>query len=109
MKPFNINRRDFLKSASSLMALSALGSYGVDLVNRKPRRVGLIGAGWYGKSDLWRLVQVAPVEILAICDPDKKMLAGAADIAQKRQQSKKAPKTTAITGRCLKITSLISW
>ncbi|MFN5915795.1 MAG: gfo/Idh/MocA family oxidoreductase, partial [Planctomycetota bacterium] len=26
------------------------------------KRVGLIGTGWYGKADLFRLIQVAPVE-----------------------------------------------
>ena len=90
---FHINRRRFLQSASASLALSALGARGVELVNQKPRRVGLIGAGWYGKSDLWRLVQVAPVEIVSICDPDKNMLAGAVEIAQQRQKSKKAPRT----------------
>lgn len=73
--------------------MSALGARGVELVNQKPRRVALIGAGWYGKSDLWRLVQVAPVEIVGICDPDKHMLAEAVEIAQQRQKSKKAPPT----------------
>src|SRR5512137_1030773 len=93
MYTFNINRRHFLKSASTLLALSALGSYGADLVNRKPRRVGLIGAGWYGKSDLWRLAQVAPIEIVALSDPDKRMLAGAVEIAKKRQKADKGPAT----------------
>ena len=32
------------------------------------KRVGLIGTGWYGKCDLWRLVQLAPVEIVSLCD-----------------------------------------
>lgn len=90
---FHINRRRFLQTASAGLALSALGSYGADLVNRKPRRVGLIGAGWYGKSDLWRLAQVAPVEIVSVCDPDTKMLAEAVEIARQRQASKKAPRT----------------
>ncbi len=75
--------------------MSALGARGVELVNRKPRRVALIGTGWYGKSDLWRLAQVAPVEIVGLCDPDKHMLAGAVEIAQQRQPSKKAPPTFA--------------
>ncbi len=92
---FHLNRRRFLQSASTAFAVSALGGYGADLVNRKPRRVGLIGAGWYGKSDLWRLVQVAPVEIVALCDPDKEMLAGAVEIAKQRQKSGKAPRTFA--------------
>jgi len=90
---FFINRRSFLKTASTALALSALGAQGAEIANGKTRRVGLIGAGWYGKSDLWRLVQVAPVEIVSICDPDKKMLAGAVEIASQRQKSRKAPKT----------------
>src|ERR1043166_7240112 len=93
---FNISRRRFLQSASAFAALAAfpsLGADALDLVNGKPRRVGLIGAGWYGKSDLWRLVQVAPVEIISICDPDKHMLAEAVEIASQRQKSKKKPRT----------------
>ncbi len=82
-----------MQTASASLALSALGAEGVELVNQKPKRVGLIGAGWYGKSDLWRLVQVAPVEIVSICDPDKNMLAEAVEIASQRQQSKKQPRT----------------
>ena len=93
---FNINRRSFLKSTATLAAMAALpelGAHAADIVNGKPKRVGLIGAGWYGKSDLWRLVQVAPVEIVCIADPDKNMLAEAVKIAQERQKSKKAPRT----------------
>jgi predicted dehydrogenase len=90
---FNISRRRFLQTASAGLAMSAYGAYGADLVNQKPKRVGLIGAGWYGKSDLWRLAQVAPIEIVALCDPDTKMLAGAVEIAQQRQKSGKAPRT----------------
>ena len=90
---FNINRRRFLHTASGTLAVSTLGSFGADIVNQKPRRVGLIGAGWYGKSDLWRLAQVAPIEIVALCDPDKHMLAGAVEIAKQRQKSGKAPLT----------------
>ena len=90
---FHICRRRFLQTASASLALSALGARGVEIAAGKTRRVGLIGAGWYGKSDLWRLVQVAPVEIVSISDPDKNMLAGAVEIAQQRQKSKKAPRT----------------
>ncbi len=93
---FTISRRRFLQSASSLAALAAFPSFGadaLDIVNGKPKRVGLIGAGWYGKSDLWRLAQVAPIEIVCICDVDKQMLAGAVEIASQRQRSKKKPRT----------------
>jgi len=93
---FNISRRRFLQTTSAATALAALPTLGadaLDIINGKPRRVGLIGAGWYGKSDLWRLVQVAPIEIVSICDVDKHMLAGAVEIASQRQKSKKAPRT----------------
>ncbi len=89
-----MNRRQFLKNASSaLVALSAASYVPVTFAAEKPRRVGLIGAGWYGKSDLWRLVQVAPVEIVSICDPDQHMLAEAVTIAGQRQNSAKPPRT----------------
>ena len=74
---FHINRRRFLQTSAASLAVSTLGALGADLANQKPRRVGLIGCGWYGKSDLCRLIQVAPVEVVSICDPDKKMLAEA--------------------------------
>lgn len=93
---FNISRRRFLQSASALAALAtfpALGADALDLVNGKPKRVGLIGSGWYGKSDLWRLIQVAPVEVVAVCDVDKHLLAGAAAMASRRQKSKRTPQT----------------
>ncbi len=91
---FNISRRNFLKTASASLALSALGAHALDIINpAKPRRVGLIGAGWYGKSDLFRLIQVAPVEVVSICDADKQMVAGAAELTSQRQQSKKVPRT----------------
>ena len=94
--PFNISRRRFLQSASAAAAMAALPSFGadaLDIVNGKTRRVGLIGAGWYGKSDLWRLAQVAPVEIVAISDPDQNQLKGAVEIAKERQKSGKEPRT----------------
>src|SRR3954462_10649192 len=75
MDTFNINRRRFLKTASASFALAALGTRGLDLVYpAKTIRVGLIGTGWYGKSDLFRLIQVAPVEVVALCDVDSVML-----------------------------------
>ena len=79
-------------ATTALAALPTWGADALDLVQGKPKRVGLIGAGWYGKSDLWRLIQVAPVEVVSICDPDKNMLAGAIDIASQRQKSKKRPR-----------------
>lgn len=93
MNLFNINRRHFLKGASASLALSTFGAYGLDLVNpAKPLRVGLIGAGWYGKSDLFRLMQVVPVEVVALCDPDRNMLTQAGQLVAARQKSRKTPR-----------------
>jgi len=75
------------------MVLSSFGAYGIDLMHsEKPIRVGLIGAGWYGKSDLFRLIQVANVEVISLCDVDKNMLADAAELVSKRQKSDKKPR-----------------
>jgi predicted dehydrogenase len=91
------NRRRFL--ANSLAASAA----GVTLANMntnayaaagdKPKRVALIGCGWYGKSDLFRLLQVSPVEVVSLCDVDKNMLADCAEQVANRQVSKKKPRT----------------
>src|SRR5512142_1886514 len=89
-----MNRRDFLKAGAASIALSSLGSYAAEFADQK-KRVGLIGCGWYGKCDLLRLIQVAPVEVVSLCDVDKRMLAQAADIVASRQASKKKPRTFA--------------
>src|SRR5258707_2429244 len=59
---------------------------------RNPGRVGISGCGWYGKIDILRLIQVAPVEIVSLCDVDSKMLNDAADIVAGRQASHKRPR-----------------
>ncbi len=91
-KNFYINRRHFLKSATAAMALSSFGAYGLDLMHReKQLRVGLIGTGWYGKSDLFRLMQVANVDVVSLCDVDTHQLTAAGKLVSERQQSKKTP------------------
>src|SRR5687768_14689845 len=93
MEHFNINRRRFLKNTSASLALAALGAKGLDIIYPlKSWRVGLIGAGWYGKSDLFRLIQVAPVEVIALCDVDKNMLRDAGAMVSKRQSNGKTPR-----------------
>ena len=89
-----MNRRNFLRMSSAGLAFSALSnyaSYAAELADQK-KRVGIIGTGWYGKCDLWRLVQVAPVEIVSMCDVDSRMLNDAAGMAATRQASKKTPR-----------------
>lgn len=91
-----MNRRDFLLrsgSAAAALTLSGLGGYVAHAAEQqKPFRVGLIGSGWYGKNDLFRLIQVAPVEVVSICDPDKKALATAIDMTAERQKNKQKPR-----------------
>ncbi len=58
----------------------------------KPKRVALIGTGWYGKCDLWRLTQISPVEIVSLCDVDSVLLHECADIAAQKQKSGKRPR-----------------
>src|SRR5260221_10426526 len=88
-----MNRRQFIKTTAAGLAVSAFGVHVSGADRPKSYRVGLVGAGWYGKSDLWRLIQVAPVEVVSICDVDKQMLAGAVEIASQRQKSRMKPRT----------------
>jgi predicted dehydrogenase len=89
-----MNRREFLStSALGLAAGAAFAQQPQEYDREKKRRVGIIGPGWYGKSDLFRLVQVSPIEIVSMCDVDSQMLSNAADMAASRQQSKKRPRT----------------
>jgi predicted dehydrogenase len=87
-----MDRREFLKSSGATLALSTLGRASAPLPDQKRRRVGLIGCGWYGKIDLFRLIQVSPVEVVSLCDVDKQMLAEAGAMVATRQQSKKTPR-----------------
>ncbi|HZL36480.1 MAG TPA: Gfo/Idh/MocA family oxidoreductase [Tepidisphaeraceae bacterium] len=87
-----MNRRDFLSASAAGMAAMALGGYVRGAADQKPLRVGSIGTGWYGKIDLFRLIQVAPVEVVSLCDVDKNMLEHAAEMTAARQASHKKPR-----------------
>jgi len=90
-----MNRRKFLQASAAGLAgavLSKSKGFAAELASAK-KRVGLIGTGWYGKVDLLRLIQVAPVEVVSLCDVDKQLLAEAAEIVASRQLSKKTPRT----------------
>jgi predicted dehydrogenase len=90
-----MDRRQFLKTSLAAPAALAIPDGYAALFDEKPKRVGIIGPGWYGKCDLIRLLQVAPVEVVSMCDVDKHMLQQAADRIQARQPSKKRPRTYA--------------
>ncbi|MDO5566768.1 MAG: Gfo/Idh/MocA family oxidoreductase [Planctomycetia bacterium] len=92
-----MKRRAFLQSGSagvaSLIAstTSSYASYDDKYAHRN-LRVGLIGAGWQGKVDLLRLVQVAPVNVVSICDVNREMMDKASSLIASRQVSRKEPR-----------------
>ena len=67
-----MTRRDFLKTTGAgTFALAATNASLLAAQEEKPLRVALIGCGWYGKTDLFHLIQVAPVEVVGLCDVDR--------------------------------------
>ena len=84
------------------MAYSSIATTAADIASGPTKRVALIGTGWYGKIDLFRLIQVAPVEVVALCDVDSTMLSEAADMVARRQKSGRRPKTYADYRKLLK-------
>jgi predicted dehydrogenase len=100
-----MHRRDFLKQSAAALAVAGMPAYADQLADTR-KRVGLIGAGWYGKSDLLRMVQVAPIEVVSLCDVDSRMLAAAADLVALRQVSKKRPRLYANYREMLKARDL---
>ena len=88
----NIHRRRFILDTSAALALAAFKTSNLNLFSSAPaRRVALIGTGWYGKSDLFRLMQVAPVDVVALCDVDKQQLNKATDMVSQRLKNNKKP------------------
>ena len=85
-----MRRREFLAGTAAL-TLSGARAFGAEFAE-KTLRVGLIGCGWYGKTDLFRLLQIAPVEVVSLCDVDRRMLTGAAELMAARQVSRKTPR-----------------
>jgi predicted dehydrogenase len=90
-----MNRREFLHAGAAGLALTVAGNATRGIAGQETKRVGLIGCGWYGKCDLFRLLQVAPVEVVSLCDVDRVMLADAAEQVAARQASRKTPRTYA--------------
>ncbi len=87
-----MDRRDFLQAgigtATTLAALRA-GAFAAE--RESALRVALIGCGWYGKTDLFHLIQVAPVDVVGLCDVDKQAAEQAAELVAGRQPSGKQP------------------
>ncbi|MCA9051625.1 MAG: Gfo/Idh/MocA family oxidoreductase [Planctomycetaceae bacterium] len=88
-----MNRRRFLNTGTAALASGlAAGVHAAAPV--KAPRVGLIGCGWYGKCDLFRLLQVQQdAQVTGLCDVDSAMLSEAAALVSGRQASGKVPST----------------
>ncbi|NLY00618.1 MAG: Gfo/Idh/MocA family oxidoreductase [Rhodopirellula sp.] len=88
-----MKRREFIQAGFAAASLAAIQLRAFAAEKEERPRVGLIGCGWYGKTDLFHLIQVAPVEVVGLCDVDRRMVAEAAELVAGRQSSKKAPPT----------------
>ena len=86
-----MNRRDALRVGTAAV-LTTLSARAYAASPTKPRRVGLSGGGWFGKHALTRLIQIEPVEVVALCDADRKMMERAGELIQPRHASKKMPR-----------------
>jgi predicted dehydrogenase len=89
-----MQRRKFLQAGIATAAsFSTLSAVAHAAGTEAPLRVALIGCGWYGKTDLLHLLQVAPVEVVGLCDVDRHAAEGAAELVTRRQPSGKRPPT----------------
>ncbi|OAV44093.1 Gfo/Idh/MocA family protein [Lewinella sp. 4G2] len=76
-----MNRRHFITATPVLLTLPALHPR---QRRKTEHRVVLIGTGWYGKMDLFRLLQVAEVEVVGLCDVDSQQLDAAYEWLRER-------------------------
>ncbi len=89
-----MHRRQFIAATATAAGLSLSTAaqqhlIAEEIADQRPKRVGLIGCGWYGKNDLFRLIQVAPTQVVSLCDVDKKQLDRAAEIVGQRKPKDK--------------------
>tara|TARA_R110002050_G_scaffold96307_2_gene200333 strand:+ start:5582 stop:6949 length:1368 start_codon:yes stop_codon:yes gene_type:complete len=93
MNPLKLDRRKFIKGSTAFATLASVGVPSMAFsAKAKKYKVGLIGTGWYGKSDLFRLIQVADIDVIGIADPDSHLLDEAGKLISQRQKSGKTPK-----------------
>lgn len=69
-----MNRRRFVSTLA--LAVTAAVTARLAASTAAPRlRVGVIGCGWYGGVNLGVLARCAPIEVVALCDPNQRALA----------------------------------
>ena len=88
-----MHRRTFLKQSGSCDWPRNCRHLFLAQQSDRPIRTALVGAGWYGKTDLFHLMQVAPIDVVGLCDVDQHMAAEAAALVSTRQASEKRPPT----------------
>ncbi|MEJ2705817.1 MAG: Gfo/Idh/MocA family oxidoreductase, partial [Sedimentisphaerales bacterium] len=88
-----MNRREFISTtAAGAIAMTSTLCAGAENANGEPKlRMGLIGCGGYGMTDVRAAFKVGGVEAIAVCDVDSQHLADSADRIEKMQGSR--PKT----------------
>jgi len=88
-----MNRRTFLGTAAiGTLAINGLASRSPAGESNQPKiRLGLIGCGGYGLSDVRAAFKVGGVEVIALCDADAQHLEDSANQVEKSQG--KRPKT----------------
>ena len=82
------DRRGALKAIAAAAACATVSAQAGGL------RVGVIGAGWFGKLNLNALMQVAPVEQVALADVDAGMLEEAGQLTAARPEAQLAAAPT---------------
>lgn len=83
-----MDRRQFLALTPTLL-LSPACAPAYAAKTTAPSTVALIGTGWYGKMDLFRLLQVANVKVVALCDVDEQQLQQAYSWLRERHPEQK--------------------
>jgi len=65
-------RRDVIGGTAAALTAASLG--GLAFGAARPMSVGVIGSAWMGRCNVLALMQVAPVEVTALCDVDTQVL-----------------------------------
>ena len=86
-----MNRREFVRN-SSIIGIGALilpnSLFASEGFSKKKIRLGFIAVGMRGQSHIWEMLQRDDVEIVAIADPDPRMLKDAQELLAKKGQPK---------------------
>jgi predicted dehydrogenase len=88
-----MNRRTFVSSLAVAGAAVATNPRLFAADQKKPLRIGVIGAGWYGGVNLGVFARCAPVEFVSLCDVNRRSLDKTLALVAKFQTA--VPKTFA--------------